>query len=81
MLTIAYFITVAGGPIGVGPFRHPAMPFVTVLAATGLLTLTFVTGYPRVGAGNPARAALCVAAPKGVPNDMPRRAAPQPLRR
>lgn len=32
-LTVAYFITIAGGPIAVGRFRHPAMPFVCALAA------------------------------------------------
>ncbi|MDF2774727.1 MAG: hypothetical protein K0S86_4227, partial [Geminicoccaceae bacterium] len=31
-LTVAYFITIAGGPIAVGRFRHPAMPFVCALA-------------------------------------------------
>jgi 4-amino-4-deoxy-L-arabinose transferase-like glycosyltransferase len=39
VLTIAYFIIVAGGPVGVGRFRYPAMPFVYVLAAMGLVTL------------------------------------------
>ena len=38
VLSIAYFITIAGGPVGVGRFRHPAMPFVCVLAAMGLVT-------------------------------------------
>jgi len=36
VLSIAYFIVVAGGPVGVGRFRHPAMPFVCVLAAVGI---------------------------------------------
>lgn len=39
VLTIAYFITVAGGPVGVGRFRHPAMPFVCVLAAIGIASV------------------------------------------
>jgi 4-amino-4-deoxy-L-arabinose transferase-like glycosyltransferase len=37
VLAIAYFITIAGGPVAVGRFRHPAMPFVCVLAAIGLI--------------------------------------------
>jgi 4-amino-4-deoxy-L-arabinose transferase-like glycosyltransferase len=36
VLSVAYFIIIAGGPVGVGRFRHPAMPFVCVLAAMGL---------------------------------------------
>jgi 4-amino-4-deoxy-L-arabinose transferase-like glycosyltransferase len=39
VLTIAYFIAVAGGPVGVGRFRHPAMPFVCALAAMGVVWL------------------------------------------
>ena len=39
VLTIAYFIVVAGGPVGVGRFRYPAMPFIYVLAAMGVATL------------------------------------------
>jgi len=37
VLTIAYFVTIAGGPVAVGRFRHPAMPFVSVLAGMGLV--------------------------------------------
>ena len=38
VLTIVYFITIAGGPVAVGRFRHPAMPFVCVLAAMGVVS-------------------------------------------
>jgi len=38
VLSIVYFIVIAGGPIGYGRFRHPAMPLVCVLAAAGLYT-------------------------------------------
>jgi len=34
--SIGYFVLIAGGPIGYGRFRHPAMPMVCVLAAAGL---------------------------------------------
>jgi len=37
--SIAYFIIIAGGPVGVGRFRHPAMPFVCLLAGMGLVAL------------------------------------------
>ena len=36
VFSVTYFIVIAGGPVGVGRFRHPAMPFVCVLAALGL---------------------------------------------
>jgi hypothetical protein len=42
VVTIGYFVTIAGGPVAVGRFRHPAMPFVCALAAAGLRT-----GYRR----------------------------------
>lgn len=32
----AYFVVIAGGPVGESRFRHPLMPFVCVLAATGI---------------------------------------------
>jgi 4-amino-4-deoxy-L-arabinose transferase-like glycosyltransferase len=40
VLSIGYFVAIAGGPIGYGRFRHPAMPLVCVLAAAGLYTAT-----------------------------------------
>ncbi len=36
---IAYFVAVSGGPHGYSRFRHPAMPFLCVLAGFGLYSL------------------------------------------
>jgi hypothetical protein len=36
---IAYFVAVSGGPHGYSRFRHPAMPFLCVLAGYGLYSL------------------------------------------
>ena len=33
---IAYFVVIAGGPVAVSRFRHPAMPMLCVLAAAGI---------------------------------------------
>ena len=38
--SIAYFALIAGGPIGYGRFRHPAMPLVCVLAAAGVYVVS-----------------------------------------
>jgi dolichyl-phosphate-mannose-protein mannosyltransferase len=40
VITIAYFVVIAGGPAGLNRFRHPAMPFLCVLAAAGLTVTT-----------------------------------------
>jgi len=40
VVTIAYFIVIAGGPAGLNRFRHPAMPFLCVLAAAGVTVTT-----------------------------------------
>ncbi len=37
---IAYFVAISGGPHGYGRFRHPAMPFLCMLAGWGLYSLT-----------------------------------------
>jgi hypothetical protein len=36
---MAYFVAVSGGPHGYSRFRHPAMPFLCVLAGFGLYSL------------------------------------------
>jgi 4-amino-4-deoxy-L-arabinose transferase-like glycosyltransferase len=36
ILTLAYYIVISGGPVGVGRFREPAMPIICVLAGYGL---------------------------------------------
>ena len=56
--TIAYFIVIAGGPIGYGRFRHPAMPLVCALAASGLLAA--IERWRRV-AEDPAQPAAAAA--------------------
>jgi 4-amino-4-deoxy-L-arabinose transferase-like glycosyltransferase len=56
VVTIVYFITIAGGPVAVGRFRHPAMPFVCVLAAMGLLAHASARRHV-VRADAPARSA------------------------
>ena len=44
VISIGYFVAVAGGPIGYGRFRHPAMPLVCVLAAAGLFAARAYAG-------------------------------------
>jgi len=36
LASVAYFVTIAGGPAGESRFRHPVMPLVCVLAAAGV---------------------------------------------
>jgi 4-amino-4-deoxy-L-arabinose transferase-like glycosyltransferase len=56
VLSIGYFVAIAGGPIGYGRFRHPAMPLVCALAAAGLYAAA-ARVRPRVAANPPARQA------------------------
>jgi hypothetical protein len=37
LLTAAYFVTISGGPAGLGRFRHPVMPILCVLAGYGFM--------------------------------------------
>jgi 4-amino-4-deoxy-L-arabinose transferase-like glycosyltransferase len=36
VVSVAYFVVIAGGPVGESRFRHPLMPLICVLAAAGL---------------------------------------------
>jgi hypothetical protein len=50
--SIGYFVLIAGGPIGYGRFRHPAMPMVCVLAGAGLQLVSGAVRRARTrGAG------------------------------
>jgi hypothetical protein len=54
--SIGYFALIAGGPIGYGRFRHPAMPLICVLAAAGLQVMMSLARRMRERVGQPVRA-------------------------
>ena len=39
MLTVAYYVILAGGPLGCSRYRHPVMPIICVLSTCGLCSI------------------------------------------
>ena len=48
VLTVAYYVCIAGGPMGYSRYRHPVMPIICVLSAYGLSLIQAHLANPRV---------------------------------
>ena len=48
VLTVAYYVCIAGGPMGYSRYRHPVMPIICVLSAYGLSLIQAHLAKPRV---------------------------------
>ena len=48
VLTVAYYVILAGGPLGYSRYRHPVMPIICVLSAYGLCLIESRLANPRV---------------------------------
>ena len=48
VLTVAYYVVLAGSPMGYSRFRHPVMPIICMLSAYGLCLIETRVAIPRV---------------------------------